>query len=78
MALSYEAPIVSLVPNKDLPPAFLVSISLAKKLQTQMEDKLSARSTSARGQCRNILAVQLLATAKVQTNQMAAFPFEGV
>ena len=78
MAFADEAPIVSLVPNKDLLPAFLVSTSLAKMLQTQREDKLSARSTSACGQCRNILLVQLLVIAKVQTNQMVAFPSEGV
>ena len=78
MAFAYEAPIVSLVPNKDLPPAFLVSISLAKMMQTQREDMLSVRSTSARGKYRNILLVQLLVIAKVQTNQMVAFPFEGV
>jgi hypothetical protein len=49
MAFAYEAPIVSLLPNKDLPPAFLVSISLAKMLQIQREDMLSEQSTSARG-----------------------------
>jgi hypothetical protein len=78
MAFAYEAPIVSLVSNKDLLPAFLVSISLAKMLQTQREDMLSLRSTLARGQCRNILLAQLLVTAKVQTNQMVTFLFEGV
>jgi len=78
MALACEAPMVNFVSNKDLPRAILASISLAETLQTQREDMLSVRSTSARGKCRNILLVQLLVTAKVQINQTVAFPFEGV